>query len=52
MKTVKTSLQEAGKSEEEIKDFEAKASAFAKKIVSNFNDWEFYTGESMNPDGM
>jgi hypothetical protein len=27
-------------------------SAYAKKIVASFKDWEFFTGESMNPDGM
>lgn len=52
MKAVRTKLQEAGKSEEEVKDFETKAAAYAKKIIANFKDWEFYTGESMNPDGM
>ncbi|KAL2136331.1 hypothetical protein VTI74DRAFT_4365 [Chaetomium olivicolor] len=52
MKAVKAKLQEAGKSEEEIKDFESKAQAFAKKMLANFKDYEFYTGESMNPDGM
>ncbi|KAK3296151.1 translationally-controlled tumor protein [Chaetomium fimeti] len=52
MKAVKGKLQEAGKSEEEVKDFETKAGAFAKKILGSFKDYEFYTGESMNPDGM
>ncbi|KAK0623610.1 translationally controlled tumor protein [Immersiella caudata] len=52
MKAVKKHLQDSGKSEAEIKDFETKAGAFAKKIIGNFKDWEFYTGESMNPDGM
>lgn len=52
MKAVKKHLQDTGKSEEEVKDFETKAQAFAKKIIANFKDWEFYTGESMNPDGM
>ncbi|KAK4169316.1 Mss4-like protein [Cladorrhinum sp. PSN259] len=52
MKAVKKALQEAGKSEDEVKDFETKAQGFAKKIIGNFKDWEFYTGESMNPDGM
>ena len=27
-------------------------SGYAKKIVASFKDWEFYTGESMDPDGM
>ncbi|KAK4230789.1 Mss4-like protein [Podospora fimiseda] len=52
MKAVKKALQDAGKSEDEVKDFETKAQGFAKKIIGNFKDWEFYTGESMNPDGM
>ncbi|KAK0646411.1 Mss4-like protein [Cercophora newfieldiana] len=52
MKGVKKFLQESGKSEAEVKDFETKAGAFAKKILGSFKDWEFYTGESMNPDGM
>ncbi|KAK3401080.1 Mss4-like protein [Sordaria brevicollis] len=53
MKAIKAKLQELGKSEEEIKAFETKAGAFAKNtILAKFKDWEFYTGESMNPDGM
>ncbi|EAA28119.1 hypothetical protein GE21DRAFT_4091 [Neurospora crassa] len=53
MKSVKNALKEQGKSDEEIKDFETKASAFAKNVIlAKFKDWEFYTGESMNPDGM
>ncbi|KAJ7283604.1 Mss4-like protein [Mycena rebaudengoi] len=32
--------------------FEKGAQGFAKKIVGNFKDYEFYTGASMNPDGM
>ncbi|KAK3301960.1 Mss4-like protein [Chaetomium strumarium] len=52
MKAVKAKLVEAGKSEEEIKQFETGAQGFAKKIIANFKDWEFYTGESMNPDAM
>ncbi|KAJ7591029.1 Mss4-like protein [Mycena floridula] len=35
-----------------VETFEKGAQAFAKKIVANFKDFEFYTGESMNPDGM
>ncbi|KAK0621148.1 translationally-controlled tumor protein [Bombardia bombarda] len=52
MKAVKASLKEQGKSDEEIKEFETKAGAFAKKIIGSFKDYEFYTGESGNPDGM
>jgi len=52
MKDVKKKLQEKGASETEVKDFETKAGAFAKKIIANFKDYEFLIGESMNPDGM
>jgi len=52
MKAVKEKLKEKGAAESEIKDFESKAQGFAKKIIGNFKDYEFYTGESMNPDGM
>jgi hypothetical protein len=33
-------------------EFESKANAVAKRILANFKDYEFYIGESMNPDGM
>ncbi|KAJ7700140.1 Spc98 family-domain-containing protein [Mycena rosella] len=47
MKAVKGKL-EPGR----VEAFEKGAAAFAKKIVANFKDYEFYTGETMNPDGM
>jgi len=50
MKTIKTKLQETNP--ERVEVFEKGAAAYAKKIVANFKDYEFYTGESMNPDGM
>jgi len=50
MKTVKESLKTTNP--DRIQAFEKDAAAFAKKIVANFKDFEFYTGESMNPDGM
>jgi len=52
MKAVKKALEEKGADPSEIKDFETKAGAYAKKIIGNFKDYEFFTGESMNPDGM
>ncbi|KAJ4398888.1 hypothetical protein N0V91_009842 [Didymella pomorum] len=52
MKAVKGKLQEKGASAEEITAFEKGAASYAKKIVANFKDYEFLTGESMNPDGM
>jgi hypothetical protein len=47
MKAVKASLPS-----DRVPAFEAGAQAFAKKIIANFKDFEFYTGESMNVDGM
>ncbi|CAG8612769.1 9229_t:CDS:2, partial [Acaulospora colombiana] len=52
MKSVKAKLAENGASEEEVAAFEKGASGYAKKIVANFKDYEFYTGEGMNPEGM
>ncbi|KAF2026768.1 translationally controlled tumor-associated [Setomelanomma holmii] len=52
MKAVKEKLKEKGASDAEVKEFETKASGFAKKIIANFKDYDFYTGETMNPDGM
>ncbi|KAI1143913.1 translationally-controlled tumor protein [Hypoxylon sp. FL0543] len=52
MKKLAKHLQDKGASEEEVKDFQTKAQAFAKKIISKFKDYEFYTGESMDIDGM
>ena len=52
MKAVKQGLQDAGKDESEVKAFETGAQKFVKeKLLPNFKDFEFYTGESMNPDG-
>ncbi|GAA5981939.1 hypothetical protein JCM5350_006572 [Sporobolomyces pararoseus] len=50
MKAVKAKLQET--KPEEVEAFEKGAAAFAKKIVGSFKDFQFFTGESMNPDGM
>lgn len=50
MKSVKAYLEE--KNPDAVSTFEKGASAYVKKIIGSFNDWEFYTGESMDPDGM
>ncbi|KAK4052090.1 hypothetical protein OIV83_002384 [Microbotryomycetes sp. JL201] len=50
MKAVKAHLQE--KNPERVAAFEAGAQTWVKKVLGNFKDYEFYTGESMNPDGM
>ncbi|EJU06032.1 translationally-controlled tumor protein [Dacryopinax primogenitus] len=50
MKSVKAYL--TSNHPDRVAAFEKGAQAFAKKIVTNFKDYEFYTGESMNPEGM
>lgn len=50
MKAVKAKLAETDP--ERVEAFEKGAQGYAKKIVANFKDFEFYTGEGMNPDGM
>lgn len=51
MKAVKAYL-EANK-KDQVQEFEAGAQKFVKEVIlPNFKDFEFYTGESMNPDGM
>ncbi|KAF5390656.1 hypothetical protein D9757_002764 [Collybiopsis confluens] len=50
MKAVKSHLEKSNPGRVEV--FEKGAAIYAKKIVGNFKDYEFYTGESMNPDGM
>jgi len=47
MKAVKGKLEP-----DRVGEFEKGAAAYAKTIVANFKDFEFYTGEAMNPDGM
>jgi len=49
MKAVKATFAE---DEDRVGKFEKDAQTFAKKIISKFGDYEFFTGESSNPDGM
>ncbi|KAL2202577.1 translationally controlled tumor-associated [Sarocladium strictum] len=52
MKSVKAKLQEKG-DEAAVAEFEKNAQAWVKKtLLPNFKDFEFYTGESQDPDGM
>ncbi len=52
MKKVKEAMKTKGASDDEVTAFEKGAQAYAKKIVGNFKDYDFYIGESMDPDGM
>jgi len=52
MKAVADKLENREDGAAAVADFKAKANVFAKKIVANLKDYEFYTGESMDIDGM
>ncbi|KAI4142265.1 MAG: hypothetical protein L6R39_005009 [Caloplaca ligustica] len=53
MKKVVAKLKESGADEEKIKSFQSGAqNYYSKHIAPNFKDFDFYTGESMDPDGM
>jgi len=52
MKAIKAELTAKGRSADEIAAFEKGASAFAKKVVASFKDYEFFTGAGMAPEGM
>jgi len=52
MKKVKEAMKAKGADDAKINEFQTGASAYAKKIIANFKDYDFYVGESMDPDGM
>lgn len=52
MKAVKAKLEAKGDTEA-VTAFEKGAQAYVKStLLPNFKDFEFYTGESQDPDGM
>ncbi|XP_040913849.1 translationally-controlled tumor protein homolog [Toxotes jaculatrix] len=50
MKTIKVKLEES--SPERVDAFMAGAQVAVKKIVANIKNYQFFTGESMSPEGM
>ena len=53
LKKVVEKLKEAGKDDAEIKAFQQKVQGYFTKVIGpNFKDYDFYTGESMDADGM
>lgn len=53
MKAVESAMKEKGAPEEDITAFKKGAQTYVKeKLLPNFKDFEFYTCESMNPDGL
>ncbi|KAI9817516.1 MAG: hypothetical protein M1827_001126 [Pycnora praestabilis] len=52
LKKVKEGLKAKGADDDTVKTFETGAQNYAKKILANIKDYDFYTGSSMDPDGM
>jgi len=53
LKKVVDKMKGGGADEAKIKSFQKGVQEYySKKIVPNFGDLDFYTGESMDPDGM
>ncbi|KAJ1670472.1 hypothetical protein EV182_008186 [Spiromyces aspiralis] len=50
MKQIQKHLEQTNP--ERVTAFQKGAAAVVKKVLTNFKDYEFYTGSSMNPDGM
>lgn len=50
MKAIKAKLEE--KNPDRIAIFEKGAQTYVKKILENFGDYDFYTGDSMDPEAM
>ncbi|KAJ1725449.1 hypothetical protein LPJ53_000379 [Coemansia erecta] len=44
--------EDEAKTKERVDKFKKDAAGLVKKILGNFKDYEFFTGESMNPEGM
>lgn len=52
MKKVNEALKAKGTSDEEIKKFQTGAANAVKKILANFDNYDVYTGESMEEGSM
>nr|CCA62930.1 translationally controlled tumour protein [Fredericella sultana] len=52
MKSLKDQLTARKQSDQQIKDFQTAAQAFVKRVLAEFDNFDFYTGESSNPEGM
>ena len=52
MKKVKEAMEKKGADAAKVKAFQTGASTYAKKVLSNIDDYDFFTGSSQDPDGM
>lgn len=51
VKAIFKSLESSGKTQEEIDTLKADTTASYKAVLANFKEYQFFTGESLNPDG-
>ncbi len=52
MKKVKETMQQRGSDEAAIKEFQNAVSKYSGKILANWDNYDTYTGESQDPEGM
>jgi len=52
LKRVTEKLKADGKDDAKVKEFQTNAQEFIKKVVAKFDDYAFYTGETMDPEAM
>lgn len=50
IKSIRSKIEE--KDPSKVPVFESSAQAYAKKVISNFDNYRFYQGESMDPEAM
>lgn len=51
LKRIEKKLEETNP--DRVETFKAKAQTFVKdRVLANFSNWQFFTGERMDPDGM
>lgn len=51
-KNLETKLREKGKNDKEISEYYARFNPAYEYILDHLNEFQFYTGESKNPDGI
>lgn len=52
MKKVTEAMKKRGADEAAIKEFQTAAQKYSAKILSNWDNYDTYTGASQDPDGM
>ena len=50
LKNLIEKLKELGKSDEEVKEFQGNAQAFIKKVITSFDDWQFFYPDMSSDD--